>query len=183
MLDEEETDSDDDDDSEYHDSYDLSYDLERDDDGYRGRGNTGVRAEAAARNAEAAARRAMMDDKIKKKMENMFKTSLDLADDEGYMEACEGVTTRLYPHQMRALYWMTQRENKFDGRDGVTGGILADDMGLVSDENAIIFCTPHHMISRHLILLGQNVVGSIFDYDQLSRREAIGPTCGRIFES
>ena len=72
-MDEEETDSDDDDDSEYHDSYDLSYDLERDDDGYRGRGNTGVRAEAAARNAEAAARRAMMDDKIKKKMENMFK--------------------------------------------------------------------------------------------------------------
>ena len=175
-MDEEETDEDDDDDSEYYDSYDLSNDLGRDDDEMRGRGDRGARAEAAAR-------RAMMDDKIKKKMESMFKTSLDLADDEGYMEACEGVTTRLYPHQMRALYWMTQRENKFDGRDGVTGGILADDMGLVSDENAIIFCTPHHMISRHLILLGQNVVGSIFDYDQLSRREAIGPTCGRIFES
>ena len=50
----------------------------------------------------------LRDDKIKKKMENMFKSSLDLAADEGYLQAAEGVSTSLYPHQMRAIYWMSQ---------------------------------------------------------------------------
>merc|ERR1712029_213701 len=72
----------------------------------------------------------LKNDSIRKKMENMFKSSLDLAAEECYLQAAEGVTTPLYPHQMRAIYWMSQRENKFEGRDGVTGGILADDMGL-----------------------------------------------------
>ena len=47
-------------------------------------------------------------DNIKKNMESMFRTSLDLAEDEGYLQAAEAVVTSLYPHQMRALYWMTQ---------------------------------------------------------------------------
>ena len=68
------------------------------------------------------------NDAVATKMRNMFETSLKLHETGQYMQACEAITTPLYPHQMYALAWMTNRENL--SKVGVSGGILADDMGL-----------------------------------------------------
>ena len=49
---------------------------------------------------------------------------LHLAGEE--MEACNAISTALFPHQRVALAWMVGHENT--GAEGMVGGILADDM-------------------------------------------------------
>ncbi len=68
------------------------------------------------------------DDKVTIKMRSMFENSLKLHATGQHMQACKAIRTRLYPHQMYALAWMSNRENA--SNVGVSGGILADDMGL-----------------------------------------------------
>ncbi len=67
-------------------------------------------------------------DRINKEMANIFKESLKWHLTGKYMQACQAITTRLYPHQMYALAWMANREN--EPKIEFKGGILADDMGL-----------------------------------------------------
>ena len=114
-LDQEEDAQDDDDDDDG--SVDLEeYHYSGDDYDYRGHGIvTGIKGSHWKRDKVKNKRKkekpepeAPPTDNIKKNMESMFRTSLDLAEDEGYLQAAEAVVTSLYPHQMRALYWMTQ---------------------------------------------------------------------------
>jgi len=67
-------------------------------------------------------------DAVNNKMKRMFEESLRLHATGEYLQACKAICTPLYPHQMFALAWMANRENREDLQ--VAGGILADDMGL-----------------------------------------------------
>jgi SWI/SNF-related matrix-associated actin-dependent regulator of chromatin subfamily A3 len=67
-------------------------------------------------------------DRITEQMSRLFENSLKLHLTGQHMKACDAVITKLYPHQMYALAWMSNRENSKNL--GMKGGILADDMGL-----------------------------------------------------
>ena len=117
QVDQEDLDQDDAQDDDDDGSVDLEeYQYSGDDYDYRGHGIvTGIKGSHWKRDKVKNKRKkekpepeAPPTDNIKKNMESMFRTSLDLAEDEGYLQAAEAVVTSLYPHQMRALYWMTQ---------------------------------------------------------------------------
>ena len=76
----------------------------------------------------AAQRLEEENDKVREQMAKLFEKSLKLHLTGKYMQACDAITTPLYPHQMYALAWMAQKENTRVGQ--MRGGILADDMGL-----------------------------------------------------
>ena len=63
-------------------------------------------------------------------MARLFENSLRLHVTGQYMRPCKAIVTSLYPHQMYALAWMSNRENAKNIGMQVGGGILADDMGL-----------------------------------------------------
>ena len=67
-------------------------------------------------------------EKINKEMANIYEKSLKAHLNGVYLQPCQAIVTKLYPHQMYALAWMARHEN--DRNMGFTGGILADDMGL-----------------------------------------------------
>ena len=69
------------------------------------------------------------ESEIKKEMDMFFKDSLELLGKGKYMKPAEAIKTNLYPHQMHALSWMSERENTRK-LGNMKGGILADDMGL-----------------------------------------------------
>ena len=74
----------------------------------------------------------MNEDQVRQfneQMARLFENSLKLHLTGQYMRPCKAIKTYLYPHQMYALAWMRNRENKRCGME-VGGGILADDMGL-----------------------------------------------------
>ena len=117
QVDQEDLDQDDAQDDDDDGSVDLEeYQYSGDDYDYRGHGIvTGIKGSHWKRDKVKNKRKkekpepeAPPTDNIKKNMESMFRTSLDLAEDEGYLQACEAIVTSLYPHQMRALYWMAQ---------------------------------------------------------------------------
>ena len=99
----------------------------------------------------------LTEKKPKGHMDKLFKETLKQQEEGSLMVACDAIKTKLYPHQMIALYWMVQHEEgeylppfwtekKTKGKSAfhsyitdlssserpkcIPGGILADDMGL-----------------------------------------------------
>ena len=68
----------------------------------------------------------MTTEEVSTRMRNVFESSLRLQLAGEEMEACNAVSTRLFPHQRVALAWMVSHENT--ETEGMLGGILADDM-------------------------------------------------------
>ena len=61
-------------------------------------------------------------------MQEALQPGLDIAVLQEEMEACKAIKTKLFPHQRAALAWCVSHEGIRS--DGISGGLLADDMGL-----------------------------------------------------
>ena len=68
----------------------------------------------------------MTAEEVSTRMRNVFESSLRLHLAGEEMEACNAISTALFPHQRVALAWMVGHENT--EAEGMVGGILADDM-------------------------------------------------------
>ena len=68
----------------------------------------------------------MTAEEVSNRMRNVFESSLRLHLAGEEMEACNAISTALFPHQRVALAWMVGHENT--EAEGMVGGILADDM-------------------------------------------------------
>ena len=90
----------------------------------------------------------MTTEEVSTRMRNVFESSLRLHLAGEEMEACNAVSTRLFPHQRVALAWMVSHENT--ETEGMVGGILADDMGLGKTLTVLALILTNHWDGRPL---------------------------------
>ena len=119
----------------------------------------------------------MTTEEVSTRMRNVFESSLRLHLAGEEMEACNAVSTPLFPHQRVALAWMVSHENT--ETEGMLGGILADDM--VGRYNTIyyIIILRSSRIEYNIILI---ILGTGEDSDRTGSDsdQPLGrPTSGR----
>lgn len=90
----------------------------------------------------------MTTEEVSTRMRNVFESSLRLHLAGEEMEACNAVSTPLFPHQRVALAWMVSHEKT--ETEGMLGGILADDMGLGKTLTVLALILTNHWDGRPL---------------------------------